>query len=63
VSETAKGDTRVKPAPPVDPSLESEDDEEAKTKGPHFDIPSVLKDKVSVTMEEIHESETVHDEL
>ncbi|KIM90780.1 hypothetical protein PILCRDRAFT_59180, partial [Piloderma croceum F 1598] len=66
VSETAKADTRVKPAPPIDPSssLESEEDEETGTKGPHFNIPSTLKDKVSITMEEIDdEPDVVHDEL
>jgi heat shock protein beta len=63
VSEAAKADTRVKPAPPVDPSLHEEDDE-GETKGPHFNIPSVLKDKVSVTAEEItDEPNLVHDEL
>jgi len=62
VSETAKADTRVNPAPPVDPSLEPEEDEGTEMKGPHFNIPSVLKDKVSITMEEI-DDDPLHDEL
>jgi heat shock protein beta len=62
VSETVQADMRVKPAPPVDPSFSSEEDEETGTKGPHFNIPSVLDDKVSITMEEI-DDDAVHDEL
>jgi len=61
VSESAKADIRVKPAPPVEPPSDSED--EADTEGPHFNIPSVLKDKVSVIAEEIDEPNSAHDEL
>lgn len=63
VSETAETDAQVKPAPPVDPTLEEEGDKNEGT-GPHFDIPSEWKDKVSITMEEVSdEADAVHDEL
>jgi len=63
VSEAAKADVRVKPAPPIDPTLDEEDDEK-EAKGPHFNIPSELKDKISITMEEVSdEGDALHDEL
>jgi len=59
VSETAETDTRVKPAPPVDPGLEEE-----QTKEHHFQIPAELKEKFDITMEEIDdEGNPIHDEL
>lgn len=63
VSESAKADIRVKPAPPVEPSSYSEDETDTETQGPHFNIPSVLKDKISITAEEINEPNLAHDEL
>jgi heat shock protein 90kDa beta len=63
VSQTAKADTEVKPAPPVDPKLE-EGEETEETKEPYLNIPSELKDHISVTVEEINaETTAVHDEL
>jgi heat shock protein beta len=60
VSETAETDTRVKPAPPVDPVLKEEE-----TKEHHFQIPAELKEKFPfITMEEIDdEGNPIHDEL
>lgn len=65
VSETAQTDTRVKPAPPIEPLKEEEEaDSEEEPKGAHIQLPPELKDKVSVTMEEIDdEGNPVHDEL
>jgi heat shock protein beta len=61
VSETAPTDTRVKPAPPVNPVLEEEEEE---TMEHHFQIPAEMKEKVSLTMEEIDdEGNPMHDEL
>ena len=63
VSQTAKADTEVKPAPPVDSTLE-EGEETEETKEPHLNIPYELKDHISVTVEEINaETTAVHDEL
>lgn len=59
VSETAPTDTRVKPAPPVNPVLEEEEPMEH-----HFEIPAEMKEKISLTMEEIDdEGSPIHDEL
>ncbi|KAJ6484984.1 Hsp90 protein-domain-containing protein [Mycena vitilis] len=79
VSETAPTDTTVKPAPPVDPELPTEEfvepppdygsfpdyvPEFADNK-PGIQLPDHLKDQVSIEMEEIDEdgNVVVHDEL
>jgi len=75
VSETAPTDTTVKPAPPVDPELPTEEfvepppafdmpDQFADNK-PGIQLPDHLKDQVSIEMEEIDEdgNVVVHDEL
>ncbi|KAJ7129695.1 Hsp90 protein-domain-containing protein [Mycena epipterygia] len=76
VSETAPTDTTVKPAPPVDPELPTEEfveplpempepvDQFADNK-PGIVLPDHLKDQVSIEMEEIDEFGNVveHDEL
>ncbi|KAJ7700068.1 Hsp90 protein-domain-containing protein [Mycena rosella] len=75
VSETAPTDTTVKPAPPVDPELPTEEfvepqpgsefmDQFADNK-PGIQLPDHLKDQVSIEMEEIDDdgNVVVHDEL
>ncbi|KAF5321366.1 hypothetical protein D9619_001109 [Psilocybe cf. subviscida] len=72
VSEAAKADDTVKPAPPVDPELPSEE-EEIQPFSVHEDdgkpgviLPDDLKDKISLTMEEIDDDGNPvvqHDEL
>ncbi|KAJ7904479.1 heat shock protein Hsp90 [Mycena olivaceomarginata] len=77
VSETAPTDTTVKPAPPVDPELPTEefvepdpladqfvDYSQFKDK-PGIQLPDHLKDQMSIEMEEIDEdgNVVVHDEL
>lgn len=61
VSETAKTDTAVKPAPPVDPEIEKEEEEDADVPG--IKLPDHLKDKVQIEMEEIPDDDPIHDEL
>ncbi|KII94772.1 hypothetical protein PLICRDRAFT_99110 [Plicaturopsis crispa FD-325 SS-3] len=66
VSETAKTDTTVKPAPPVDPELVEEEPEVPKDT--QFNFPSSLKGKVKFDVEEIDDEGNpvvppVHDEL
>jgi len=61
VSETAKADTKVKPAPPVDPTVDEdvEDEDEADAKDMkelHFNVPSRISPIVDQT-------NAVHDEL
>ncbi|TFK55689.1 heat shock protein Hsp90 [Heliocybe sulcata] len=79
VSETAQADDTVKPAPPVDPSLPSEEipdngehwvdwkDIKDKTEKAGVELPEDLKDKVSIELEEIDEEGNPvhpgHDEL
>lgn len=78
VSETAKADDSVKPAPPVDPELPSDDELEADTSsssqpvpkpttkssgGFHIELPDELKEHVSIELEEILDDEPLHDEL
>lgn len=77
VSETAQADVKIKPAPPVAPFVEEEEKEEEisqeipegeENQAPMFELPPELKDKVSVTMEEIDDDEWEaiqrgHDEL
>lgn len=78
VSETAKADDTVKPAPPVDPELPSDDEpeldapefeppaEKAGTKGmPQLVVPDEWKDHLSIELEEIMDPEpqALHDEL
>jgi heat shock protein 90kDa beta len=62
VSETAETDSTVAPAPPVDPTVEEEVDEQ-----PGIVLPDELKDKVQITMEEVDENynpiNPSHDEL
>jgi len=76
VSETAPTDTTVKPAPPVDPELPTEEfveplpempepvDQFADNK-PGIVLPDHLKDQISIEMEEIDDFGNVveHDEL
>ncbi|KAG5646569.1 hypothetical protein DXG03_002872 [Asterophora parasitica] len=77
VSETAPTDETVKPAPPVDPELPSEE-EQAEEQAPFavedadddgkakVVIPDHLKDKISIEMEEVDEDNNPivhHDEL
>lgn len=63
VSESAPTDTRVRPAPPVDPKLP----EDEKADDPvHIDIPEHLQDQVKWEVEEIDEEGNPvkkHDEL
>lgn len=73
VSEAAQADDTVKPAPPVDPELPSEEEEEIQPFSIHEDdgkpgviLPDELKDKISLTMEEIDDDGNPvvpHDEL
>ncbi|KAJ7228675.1 Hsp90 protein-domain-containing protein [Mycena pura] len=67
VDEKAPTDTTVKPAPPVDPELPSEEyDEYAEIAGnkPGVVLPDYLKDQVNIEMEEIDDfGNVVHDEL
>lgn len=63
VSQTAKADTTVKPAPPVSPEVEEEE-----LAGTMFDLPEGLKDKFTLEVEEMPEYEEEikwdqHDEL
>lgn len=61
MSETAQADTQVKPAPPVDPKVEEEEEL------PAFELPEELKGKVQIDMEEMpsyeEEIKWDHDEL
>jgi heat shock protein beta len=74
VSETAPTDTTVKPAPPVDPELPTEEFVEPPPPGmdfsdqfsdqfadnkPGIQLPDHMKDKVSIEMEEIDEDGNV----
>ncbi|CAL1700961.1 unnamed protein product [Somion occarium] len=67
VSETAPTDTRVKPAPPVDPELPTED--ELDEDDVHVDIPQQNQNQVRWEVEEVDEegntikTVTGHDEL
>jgi heat shock protein beta len=73
VSEEAQADDTVKPAPPVDPELPSEEEEvQPITVQEDFDgkpgviLPDDLKDKIELTMEEIDDDGNPvvqHDEL
>lgn len=72
VSEAAKADDTVKPAPPVDPELPSEEEEIQPFSVHEYDgkpgviLPDDLKDKISLTMEEIDDDGNPvvqHDEL
>ncbi|OCB87541.1 heat shock protein Hsp90 [Sanghuangporus baumii] len=76
VSETARADDTVKPAPPVDPELPSDDDSDFEAlpmesqptfgKGkPMIEIPDELKEHLSIEVEEVLDDEPVsrHDEL
>lgn len=69
VSETAPTDETVKPAPPVDPSLPTEEqimedamraiEEEADDGKAKVIVPDHLKDDVSIEMEEIPDDEVI----
>jgi heat shock protein beta len=63
VSETAQADATVKPAPPVDPTVESDEEVAAEDDVPGIKLPDHLKDKVQIEMEEIPEDDPIHDEL
>ncbi|KAJ3509681.1 hypothetical protein NMY22_g16215 [Coprinellus aureogranulatus] len=78
VSQSAKADEAVKPAPPVDPTPlrfkpqhkpltpKSQDEEVINDSKPGIILPDHLKDKVSIEMEEIDDDGNVivrHDEL
>lgn len=68
VSETAPTDTTVKPAPPVDPELPAEVNEDIPLPPmddkPGVQLPEHLKDHMKIEMEEIDEfGNVVHDEL
>lgn len=77
VSETAPTDETVKPAPPVDPSLPTEEElmEEAlkaleEDGKPKVIMPDHMKDDINIEMEEIDDddfpvvqTEAAHDEL
>ena len=63
VSETAKADDSVKPAPPVDPNPLDEAELEAEARKVNFEIPDELKDQVRLEFDPIPEPEPVHDEL
>lgn len=61
VSETAKTDDTVKPAPPVDPEIEKEEEDDDNKPG--IKLPDHMKDKVQIEMEEIPDDDPIHDEL
>jgi len=78
VSETATADETVKPAPPVDPKLPSEEEleappvfknEAAQDDKPQIILPDDLKDKLQIDLEEMTDEEVAgifgneHDEL
>ncbi|EGN93056.1 hypothetical protein SERLA73DRAFT_79097 [Serpula lacrymans var. lacrymans S7.3] len=64
VSETAPTDSTVKPAPPVDPKLPVDPASSQDDGKPYVEIPDDLKDKISISIEEIDdEDNVVHDEL
>jgi heat shock protein beta len=72
VSETAPTDTTVKPAPPVDPELPSEEPDAGfefadmpTDNKPGIQLPDHMKDQVQIEMEEIDEegNVVVHDEV
>ena len=74
VSESATADETVRPAPPVDPSLPVDEEEQAQTPltteeddgKPKVILPDHMKDKISIEMEEIGDDEypeVKHDEL
>jgi len=69
VSEIAPTDTRVEPAPPVDPTLHQDEveDETVGTWGNEkqwVELREELKNKASITMEELDDHESIlHDEL
>jgi heat shock protein beta len=63
VSETAQTDSTVSPAPPIDPTIE----EEVEDDKPGIILPDELKGKVDIQMEEVDEDNNPinpsHDEL
>ena len=68
VSEAAKADSSVKPAPPVDPELPTEDLEPEFFDLPIGDdgkpkviLPDHMKEKISIEMEEIPDDWTIDD--
>lgn len=72
MSETAPTDTTVKPAPPVDPELPTEEYVEPPPDfGDQFEdkvgvqLPAHMRDQISIEMEEIDDDGNlvVHDEL
>lgn len=76
VSETAKTDATVKPAPPVDPELPMEDEAQAPFEFPEFPdykrgsdgkivLGDELKDHLNIEMEELPDDDegVHHDEL
>ena len=68
VSETAKADASVKPAPPVDPESPFDEEQEPQKKGtPFLQVPDEWKDQLSIEIEEIPDDEPLsfvpHDEL
>ena len=68
VSETAKADASVKPAPPVDPESPFDEEQESQKKGtPFLQVPDEWKDQLSIEIEEVPDNEPLsfvpHDEL
>lgn len=63
VSETAKADSTVKPAPPIDPNPLDEKELEAELRKPNFEIPDEFKDSVRLEYDEVPGSKASHDEL
>lgn len=75
VSETAKADSRVRPAPPIDPRIPEDDFEPEFFDLPIGDdgkpkviLPDHMKDKISIEMDEIPDDWSIddirkHDEL
>ena len=65
VSETAKADDTVKPAPPIDQNPLNEEELEAELRKPNFEIPDEFKDSVRLEYDRVPEAESgaVHDEL
>ena len=67
MSETAKADASVKPAPPVDPELPVEEEKDSAKKGtPFLQVPDEWKDQLSIEIEEVLDDEpeySAHDEL
>jgi heat shock protein beta len=68
VSETAPTDTTVEPAPPIDPTLLEEHEENqpkffdaSSLEYDELELPEELKQKVSLKMEEVEE--VLHEEL